>query len=140
MARPPTARRQRRVGDLIRQEVSRLLARHLKDRRIADLTTVTDVLVSSDLKYAKVCISVLGNARQEQSTLIALQHASGHIQQELGKVLTLRSTPKLRFVVDDRIREGDHVLALLKTMQQDADPSRTTPEDKADGDPPPSTG
>ncbi len=116
MSRPSVDRRRRRVGDLIRQEISRLLLRGLKDSRIDPMTSVTDVKVSSDLKYANVRISVMGGAKAERSTLIALQHAAGYIQAELAKVLALRFTPKLRFTADDRIREGDRVLGLMQQL------------------------
>lgn len=94
-----------------------MLLRHLKDQRIALLTTVTGAKVSSDLRYATVYVSVMGTAKEQQATLIALHHAAGHIQGELAKTLELRFTPMLRFVQDDRIAEGDRVLGLITELQ-----------------------
>ena len=135
MSRPPASRRQRRIADVIRQELSRLLLRDLKDSRIAPLTTVTDVHVSPDYKYATVRVSALATEREQRSTLIALEHAAGHLQSKLGKALQLRHTPRLRFELDDRIAEGDHVLGLLAQLQQRRDGD--TLERKAEASPAP---
>ena len=130
MARPPTARRQRRIADQIQQEVSLLLLRGLKDQRIAPMTTVTGVRVSPDYKFATVLVSVLGSEPQQRSTLIALKNAAGHIQGQLAKTLKLRHTPHLRFQFDDRIAEGDRVLGIMAQLHQEreaAPPSADAP-------------
>lgn len=141
MSHPSPGRRQRRVADLIQREMSGLLQRGLKDRRIAALTTVTDVKVSSDFRYATIRVSVLGDERAQRGTLIALTHAAGYIQHELGQTLQLRFTPQVRFELDDRIAEGDRILGLMAelrrerdddTIQDDPHTTRST-TDAADG-------
>lgn len=116
MTRPPVSRRQRRIGELVQAEISRLLLRGLKDRRIALVTSITQVDVSPDLRHAKVYVSVLGTDQEKANTLVALRNARGFLQAELGKALRLRYTPQLRFVPDARIEEGDHILALMKQL------------------------
>ena len=136
MSRPPASRRQRRIADLIRQEISQLLLRNLKDTRISPLTSITEVRVSKDYRYASVLVSVMGDEKQEQSTMIALTNAAGHIQRVLAGVLDLRYTPKLRFLVDNRVREGDHVLGLMQQLR-DGKPAGTLEDapDLSDPDP-----
>ncbi len=136
MSRPTTARRQRRIADQIQQEISLLLLRGLKDRRIASMTTVTGVTVSSDFKYATARVSVLGSEAEQRSTLIALTNAAGHIQAHLGKVLRLRFTPQVRFQFDDRLAEGDRVLGLMAQLERERDPGPPAPGASPEGPPP----
>lgn len=132
MARPPIHRRQRRVGELIQVELSRLLLRSIKDARVATMTSVTQVKMSKDLKYATVYISVMGDEAAQRSTLIALEHAAGFLQRELGQSLKLRHTPHLRFGLDDRIQEGDRVLALMNDLDRAEDRREPAPPDPAE--------
>jgi len=133
MSRPPARRRQRRLAELLKVEVSNLLLRHLKDARIAAITSITNVAVSPDLKHAKVYVSVLGEPREQEATLIALRHAAGHIQHELGKRLELRFTPQLRFLFDERIQEGDHVLDLINRLYPAEQPRQESSPDAETG-------
>ena len=55
------SRRVDRINGLLREEISRLLSREIKDPRLSGLLTITQVRTSSDLRNAKVYLSVLGN-------------------------------------------------------------------------------
>jgi len=107
------ARRIERVNSLIRQEISDLLQRQVKDPRLGNFITVTDVATSPDLKYAKVFVSRIGNAEEKQEVLNVLASASGFFRRELARRLKLRYTPELSFQWDDSIERGDHLLQLI---------------------------
>lgn len=110
-----------RINEEIQRELADRLPR-LKDPRVsqAGMVSVTHVETTSDLRYAKVYISVLA-AEQEREVLRGLKSASGFLRRELGRTLQLRYTPELQFIADDSIRHGAHVLELLrKTEQTDA--------------------
>jgi len=66
--------RLQRVNQLIREEISHLIQRELKDPRLG-FVTVTEVDVAKDLRTAKVYVSVLGSETQWQSSLQALESA-----------------------------------------------------------------
>ncbi|MFQ5897718.1 MAG: 30S ribosome-binding factor RbfA [Candidatus Methylomirabilia bacterium] len=105
-----------RVNQLIKEEISGLLQRELKDPRIG-FVTVTDVEVSKDLRTAKVYVSVLGSEEQWRSTLTALESAKGFIRNWLRQHLTLRVTPALSFRADRSLAHAaniQHLLAELK--------------------------
>ena len=78
--------RVRKLQEFIKQEVSQMLMRGLKDPRIG-FTTVTDVHVTGDLREATIYVSLFGSDKEKEDTLIALKHASGYVRTELGKVL-----------------------------------------------------
>ena len=102
-----------RVNSLIRRELSYLLQRQIKDPRIDASVTVTEVVTSSDLKFAKVFISRIGDVEQKQEALTALASASGYLRKELARSLKLRFTPLLNFHWDDSIEHGERLSRLI---------------------------
>jgi ribosome-binding factor A len=112
------AHRIERVNSLIRQEISDLLQRQVKDPRLGDFIAVTEVVTSPDLKFAKVFVSRIGNEEEKQEVLSVLTSASGFFRRELAKRLKLRYTPELSFQWDDSIERGDHLLQLIDKVTQ----------------------
>lgn len=112
------SQRAKRVGELIKQEVSQLLQRGLKDPRIG-FVTVTDVEVTGDLRNATVYISVFGNDKQKQDTMAGLEAATGFIRREVGKYLHLRYTPELAFKFDESVQYGSHINQILHELKRD---------------------
>jgi ribosome-binding factor A len=102
-----------RVNSLIRQEISELLQRQVKDPRLGNFIAVTEVSVSSDLKHAKVFVSYVGAEQNRQEILNVLSSASGFFRHELTKRLKLRSIPELSFYWDDSIERGARILQLI---------------------------
>ncbi len=113
-----------RVNSLIRQEISELLQRQVKDPRLGNFIAVTEVSTSPDLKYAKIFVSRLDSEGKRQETLNALASASGFFRSELFKRLRLRHTPELSFQWDDSIERGSHLLQLIDDVTTDSTPDR----------------
>ena len=107
------AHRIERMNSLIRQEISQLLKRQVKDPRLGNFIAVTEVSTSADLKHAKVFVSRIGSKEEKQETLSVLASASGFFRKELARRLKLRSIPVLSFLWDDSIERGDHLLQLI---------------------------
>lgn len=101
-----TSHKNQRVNGEVMRELSRIISMEIKDPRINPMTSVTDVMVTPDLKYCKVYISVLGDAESAEATLKGLQSASGFIRRELAKNVNLRNTPELTFIIDNSIEYG----------------------------------
>ncbi len=102
-----------RVNNLIRQEISELLKRQVKDPRLGTFIAVTEVSTSPDLRYAKVFVSSLSSEEEKQATISALTGASRFFRKELAKNLRLRRMPELSFHWDDSIERGDHIMQLI---------------------------
>lgn len=101
-----------RVGQLVQQEMSKLILGRTKDPRIG-FTTVTHVKMTADLKSAVVFVSVMGTEKVKLATIAGLEHARGFFQHEIGESLKLRFTPKIQFELDrsiDRSLEIDQIL------------------------------
>lgn len=102
-----------RLNSLLRQEISDLLQRQVKDPRLGSFISVTAVDISSDLKFAKVYISRMGTEAEKKETLEALSSASGFIRHELGNRIQARRVPELSFRLDETIEKADRVLRLI---------------------------
>jgi ribosome-binding factor A len=104
-----------RVNHLIRDEISLLLQRELKDPRLG-FVTVTEVETARDLRLAKVFVSVLGDEQQWASSLAALGSARGFIRHWLRQHLDLRVTPELEFRADRSMEHAARIQELLKHL------------------------
>ena len=111
---------QRELGTLIRE---------LKDPRIAVMTTVVAVEVATDLKTAKIFISVLGDEKAKEDTMAGLKSAKGFIRKELAHTINLRNTPDLEFVYDDSIEYGMKLSHMIDELHVDSDEEASDDED-----------
>ncbi len=115
------AHRIERVNHLMRQQISELLQREVKDPRLGGLVSITKVVTSPDLKYAKVFVSCLCSDEEKKEILSTLVAASGFLHFELTKRLRLRHVPQLDFRWDDSIEKGAHILELIDQVTQGED-------------------
>jgi ribosome-binding factor A len=105
-----------RVNQLIKEEVSTLLQRELKDPRLG-FVTVTEVETAKDLRVAKVFVSVLGDERQWTASLAGLASARGFVRNWLRQHLDLRVTPEIDFRPDHSMEHAARIQSLLKQVK-----------------------
>jgi ribosome-binding factor A len=110
------SRRTERLNHLLRQEITELLQREAKDPRLSAMVSVTHVSVSTDLRYAKVFISVLGTEEEKKGVLAGLHAASGFLRRGLSSRLSMRYTPELSFSYDDTMEQAGKVLQLIQQV------------------------
>ena len=101
-----------RINEEIMRELSTSI-RSLKDPRVQGMITITAVDTASDLRTAKVYVSVYDKSRSKE-VLKGLKSAAGFLRRELGRSLQLRYTPELQFIADDSIEYGAHILEMLR--------------------------
>ena len=104
-----------RIDEEYKKELSQIIGYELKNPNVTGLISVTKVKVTSDLKYAKVYVSVL-NSKNIKETLAGLKKSSGYIRSELAKRVNLRNTPELIFELDDSIEYGAKIDSILKEI------------------------
>ncbi|HHZ02693.1 MAG TPA: 30S ribosome-binding factor RbfA [Tissierellia bacterium] len=110
-------RRNSRLSVEMKRVISEIIRNDVKDPRISDLMSITDVHVTEDLKYAKVYVSTYGDI---EPTLIALESAKGFIKKEIGKRTKIRLIPELIFIKDDSIEKGIYMSSLIdKVIKED---------------------
>jgi len=105
--------RARRVGDQMRAVLAELVQREVQDPGVG-FVTVTEVRMSSDLQYATVFISVMGDGDSETQSLASLRRAAPFLRSEVGKRLRLRHTPELRIQLDQTLAQSDRIEELLR--------------------------
>ena len=81
--------------------------------------SVVQVQVSSDIRHAKIFVSVLGDAKAKQDTIKALQGAAGHLRSELAHRMRLRYMPELHFQLDESIEHGQRIAQLLVQVREE---------------------
>ena len=106
-----------RINEEIQRELSDLI-RGLKDPRVQTMLSITRVDTTSDLRYAKVHISVLEESRENEA-MKGLRSAGGWLRRELGQKLQLRYTPELVFELDDSLKYGAHMFDLLERLERE---------------------
>ena len=104
-----------RIDEEYRKELSLIISYDLKNPNITGMISVTKVKVTTDLKYAKVYISIL-NCKNMQDTIKGLKKSSGYIRSELAKRINLRNTPELIFEIDDSLEYGAKIDSILKEI------------------------
>ena len=109
-------RRTERVNGLLRQELSQLIVRSVKDPRLAGVITVTQVDTTSDLQHARVFVSVLGTPVEKERTLQGITSASGYMRRELRSRLSLKHIPELNFVLDEALGNAEHIYQLMDRL------------------------
>ncbi|MBW1838896.1 MAG: 30S ribosome-binding factor RbfA [Deltaproteobacteria bacterium] len=110
-----------RVSDLLKEEISQMLLREVKDPHIGFIT-ITDVEVSKDLQVAKVYYTILGDEKQLRESAQALNRVSRFIKRQLGKRLRMRYIPDIIFRYDHSLEYGDKIDHILSHL---ANPEKT---------------
>ena len=112
-----------RINEEIQRELSVLL-RTLKDPRVQKtMVSITRVDTTSDLRYAKVYVS-LYDKEQTREVFRGLKSSGSYLRRELASRLSLRYTPELVWTEDHSLTYGARILVILSTLD--------LPKDEAD--------
>lgn len=109
-----------RVRELLKREIGEAIRREIPVEQ-AGLITVNEVELAGDLRLATVFIGILGSAEQRKTGLSLLHKNRTRIQGLVSKSVTLKYSPRLRFVMDEAISRGNRVLDIIAELE------RTTP-------------
>ena len=120
--------RARRVSEALREELGELIAYELSDPRI-DGATVTEVLVSPDMKHAQVRLHISEETKQQKDAIRALDGARNFLRHQLAERLTLYRIPELHFEADVSSNTQTRLEHLMKRVRRgrprDEEPSQS---------------
>ncbi|MDA1128045.1 MAG: 30S ribosome-binding factor RbfA [Chloroflexi bacterium] len=116
------SRRTDRINEQLREEISTLLAREINDPRLNGLISITRVVSSSDLRSAKVYISVMGKQEAKKEALAGIQSAATFLRRGLRDRINMRHTPFLTYELDESLEEAAQILRVMNQIKSD-DPS-----------------
>lgn len=107
-----------KVNTELKRELSVLL-REIKDPRVPKLVSVIKTEVTKDLKFAKIYVSVMGSEEEKKNAMKGLKNASSYLRREISHRLNLRATPELNFVLDNSIEYGNHIMDVIKKINNE---------------------
>ena len=118
-------RRSERVRSQMLRDVQTLLEHEFASNLNA-MVTFTDVKVSEDLRYATIYYSVLGGDEAKKEVSEYLGKARPRIQSQMGRLLSIRHTPEIKFKFDPTIERGIRIQKLLDDISRsDGDEDRS---------------
>lgn len=119
-----------RVNEELRREIGQCLFKLMATSAGFDLSavTITHVMISSDLRTARVLVSIRDHESRRTAMLQLLNRHHAAIQEHIGQKVVMKYTPRLTFELDHSIEDGDRVLALLAEMD-DTPPASPTKEE-----------
>ena len=122
--------RRDRVSEQIRRELAELIRTELKDPRVG-MVSITGVDVSADYAHAKVYFSSMSGREHLDAVVTGLQNASGFLRRELGRRISIHTTPQLHFVFDESLERGADLSKLIQEAVSISKASDTdsSPED-----------
>jgi ribosome-binding factor A len=110
-------RRAEQIGEIIREELMELVSFELADPRLAPVD-VTAVLMSPDMRVARVLVALHGIESEQQDGLRALEGARQYLRHELARRLNLRKMPDLAFEIDPWQETASRVDVLLRRAKK----------------------
>ena len=113
-------RRPRQVADVVREELARLLRTEISDPAVG-FATITDVVLSPDLRSARVFVAVLGGEGAFERSVAALNRAAPMLRGMVGRNCHLRHSPELRFEEDHSLERGARIEEILRHRPQPED-------------------
>ncbi len=119
-----STRRVEKLNSLLKEVISEVIMREVKNPHVSSLITVTKVDITKDLRHAKVYISVIGTPEQKKETFQAIQSAAGFIGVHASKKVVMRYFPELHFKFDDSLDQHMRIDSILKEIEDERE-SRT---------------
>jgi len=120
-----------RLNSLLKEVISDIIRREVRNPHVNELVTVTRVDITKDLHFAKVYISVIGSEQQKKDTLAALQSAAGFVAVQASKQVVMRYFPALTFKLDDSVEKHMRIEELLGKIAEE----KHSRESTIDGEP-----
>lgn len=108
------SQRMLRVQELFKRELSTIFQRDYNVDGI--LLTINEVEITPDLREGTVYLGIIGDKIKADRMMRRLNTDHGTLQKKVAKRVTLRYTPVLKFVRDDSIERGVHILSVIQEL------------------------
>ena len=109
-------RRPERFAESLREQIIEIVGYELEDPR-GESVTVTDVIVSDNLRDARVFVTVEGSEQDIKKAMSALQHAAAYVRQQIALNLNLNHAPHLHFARDTVEENAARVDEILENLE-----------------------
>ena len=116
-----TSTRLTRINDEIARVTAEVIRSEMHDPRLGSVVSVMRAETTSDMKFCKIYVSVLGQKEQQADTMAALKSGTGFVRRRIAEVINLRITPEITFVFDDSIEYGMRMRKLIDEVNRGTD-------------------
>jgi len=107
-----------RINELLKRELSEQIHRLPASGDAEPVwATVTRVEISADLQHAKVFVSVFGPEARQTAVMLLLADRRKALQHAVSRRVVLKFTPRLDFILDHSLEQGDRVLEIIETLE-----------------------
>jgi ribosome-binding factor A len=127
-----TTRRLLKAAEAVRQAVAMAILTEMRDPRVRDVT-ITRVVVTPDMREAKIYVSVMGDTPQQNLCLHGLQSARGFLQSKLAERIETRYTPRLQFILDMGVKKSLEIARILNEVLPPKQPAESIAENAGAG-------
>lgn len=119
-----------RLNSLLKEVISEVIRKDVRNPHVTELVTVTRVNISKDLRHAKVFISVIGSEQDKIETIEALNSAAGFIAVQSSHKVVMRYFPELVFKLDDSVEKHMRIEEILNKIsaERESRPQQTDDE------------
>jgi len=107
-----------RSTEEIKRDLTLIIRKKLNDPRISEHVTISNAEITEDMKFAKIYISSIESMKNRNQYAEILNKAKGFLRTELSKVLKTRTTPELKFFVDETIEKGVRINKILNDIKK----------------------
>ncbi len=117
-------KRAARLNEQLKRELSELIRTQVRDPRVG-LVTITGVQVAADLGSARVFVRRGGAEEDLELSLEGLVAAAPFLRSELGRILSIRKVPELRFQKDQSLEHAQRIEQILSEIvipEEEPDP------------------
>lgn len=110
------ANRTDKLNSLLQQVISEVILHDVKNPHVGQFISITKVEITKDLRHAKVFVSVIGDNKIRENSIIALQSAAGFIAVHASKKMVIRHFPELHFKLDDTVDKQMRINAIISDI------------------------
>lgn len=121
--------RPERVARLLKEEIAKAIQRELRDPSIG-FTTVTDVILTHDLRHADVYVTIFGGEEEKKKSLDALNKAQGFFRKIVARDLNLKTNPTFSFHLDESLEKGEKIEKILEEIYREDAKEKNNKKDK----------
>ncbi|WP_168895195.1 30S ribosome-binding factor RbfA [Enterobacteriaceae endosymbiont of Donacia tomentosa] len=111
--------RKLRISYELKKQISQIIQNNINDIRINKFITISDVLISKDLSYAKIfaILSYKEELNNKKNSIFYLNNIKEYIRFLLKKKIKLRKIPKLKFFLDSSLNNSKYINDILNNIK-----------------------
>lgn len=100
-----------RIAEMVQRKLAQVIQQEITDPRLPAFITISGVVVSKDLRHAKIYFTTLQGDHAQTAAI--LNSAASYLRTTLAKSMSLRTVPQLRFIYDESIEYGKQLSRLI---------------------------